>query len=54
MNFGRSIIGLTFKQKIKRMNKKVKKDIFIGLLLLTGYLIIHRVVSNDIIETEDK
>jgi hypothetical protein len=36
------------------MNKKVKKDIFIGLLLLTGYLIIHRVVSNDIIETEEK
>ena len=26
MNVGRSIIGLTFKQKIKRMNKKVKKD----------------------------
>jgi len=36
------------------MNKKVKKDIFIGLLLITGNLIINRVVSNDIIETEEK
>jgi len=54
MNFGRSIRGLTFKQQIKRMNKKVKKEIFIGILLLTGYLIIHRVVSNNMLEEEVK
>ena len=53
MNFGRSIIGLTFKQKIKRMNNEAKKEIFIGLLLLTGFLIIHRVISNDMLEKEE-
>jgi|TARA_R110000822_G_scaffold265629_1_gene389565 hypothetical protein len=36
------------------MNKKVKKDIFIGILLLTGYLIIHRVISNKMIEDESE
>ena len=35
------------------MNKTEKKEIFMGLLLLAGYLIIHRVISNDMLEKEE-
>ena len=44
------MIWLTMKRY--GMNKKVKKDIFIGIMLLAGYLLIHRVVSDKMIEDE--
>ena len=33
---------------------KVKKDIYLGLLLLGGFLLVHRLMSNKMIENEDE